>query len=176
MTPKAILFLINIIGGIMVIGSYVYGIKTHSQGVNILWGNMPQGLRYFSSVFMLLAAIGYFLFTLYILFRIDPISLKIGNIFDFKIFYLIYSLILVPSAFWMPLTYRVTEQPDGGLWLLIRIILIIVGLASLSLVFALLTLNPKETGIFYWLAVTGAVAFFIQTGINDAIIWAKYFH
>jgi hypothetical protein len=136
---------------------------------------MPQNLRNFSSISMLIAAIGYFFFTLFILFKIDPGTVKIAGIFDFRLFYLIYTLILLPSAFWMSLTFKMIESPSSGLWLLIKAILIIIGIASLALVISLLTLSQKEATLFYWLAVAGSVAFFIQTGINDAVIWARYF-
>jgi hypothetical protein len=39
----------------------------------------------------------------------------------------------------------------------------------------LLTSTIREPAWSYWLAVVGAAAFFVQTGIMDAVIWSIYF-
>jgi hypothetical protein len=50
-----------------------------------------------------------------------------------------------------------------------------VGLASASLVWALLSLQTKTPGIAYWLAVAGSSYFAFHTLVLDAIIWAALF-
>jgi len=50
-----------------------------------------------------------------------------------------------------------------------------VGLASLSLLAALLTIDPKEPAMAYWAAVAGSAAFSLQTAVLDAIVWNVYF-
>lgn len=172
---KIIFLVINIMGGLAVIGSYVFGIMTHPGMADSLWGKIPPAVKSFNYIIMPLAVIGYLLFTYFILFHIDAKKFLIANTFGFEAINIIFFLILVPSAFWMSLTFGVLENPASGHWWAVRTVLFIVGLASLALVIALLLSNMKEPAWAFWLAVAGSILFFIQTGINDAFIWAAYF-
>ena len=170
-----ILLIINVIGGIAVIGSYVFGLNAQSGGANVLWGGVPANIRTVYTVSMILAALGYFAFLYYIFFKIDPVEVTIAKTFSFSLFYIIFLGILIPSAFWMPLTNVYVGNSSGAIWVAIRLVLIVVGIASIALVWALLTLQEKVTGIPYWLAVAGAGYFAFHTTILDAIIWAALF-
>jgi hypothetical protein len=170
-----ILLIINVIGGAAVIGSYIFGLNVQSGGANVLWGGVPANIRPVYTVSMILSALGYFAFLYYIFFRLDPAQTIIAGISGFTLFYVIFLLILIPSAFWMPLTNFYVGNPSTGMWVLIRTVLAIVGLASISLLWALLTLHGKVPGASYWLAVVGSGYFAFHTTILDAIIWAALF-
>ena len=75
----------------------------------------------------------------------------------------------------MPLTFRMIEQPDGILWLGIRLVLATVGLGSLGMIAALLRLTPRGGTVFHWAAVIGSIAFAIQTALLDALVWPAFF-
>ena len=68
---KWILLIINVIGGVAVLGSYVLGLRAHPNGTDALWGGVPQAIRPFYGIWMLFAAAGYFAFTLFLLFGVD---------------------------------------------------------------------------------------------------------
>lgn len=170
-----ILIAINVIGGILVIGSYVQGFRAHPDSGTVLWGGVPESVRPLYTFGMVLAALGYFAFSYFIVFRLDPEEVRIGNLFNFWIFLVIYALILFPSALWMPLTRAMVDNPAPVLLWSIRITLAVVGLASLSLLAALLTIDPKEPAMAYWAAVAGSAAFSLQTAVLDAIVWNVYF-
>ncbi|MBN2240747.1 MAG: hypothetical protein JW712_13310 [Dehalococcoidales bacterium] len=172
---QIILLVINIIGGIAVIGSYILGLNAQSGGANVLWGGVPAGIRPVYFVSMLLSALGYFAFIYFILFRLVPADVTIAGKFGYSLFYIIFVLMLLPSAAWMPLSNLYVTNGGTGIWLGIRIVLFIVGLASASLVWALLTLNTKLPAVPYWLAVAGAAYFTAHTLILDAIVWAALF-
>ena len=59
---QVILLVINVLGGIAVIGSYVLGLNAQSGGANVLWGGVPVGIRPVYTVSMIISAIGYFAF------------------------------------------------------------------------------------------------------------------
>jgi len=118
---------------------------------------------------------GYFAYTYFIFFRLDPEEARIANRLGFTVFNVIYVAILIPSALYMPLTFKMLEQPSPGLWWTVRLDLAVVGLASLGLIAALLTLRPRRPAWAYWLAVAGSVAFSIQTALLDALIWPALF-
>jgi hypothetical protein len=164
-----------LVGGASVIGSYVYGFLTHSGSINDFWGASPEVFKTVNIPFMILAAIGFIGFTYFILFRIKTNEVKIANRFSYNIFFIIFTLILFPSAFWMPLTLSMIANPDDSIWIIIRLILAIVGVSSVALILVLMSLRPKYPGIAYWFAVGGANAFSIQTFIFDTFLWPLFF-
>ncbi|MFZ7102122.1 MAG: hypothetical protein ACOWWO_05590 [Peptococcaceae bacterium] len=172
---KIILLLINIIGGIAVIGSYVYGLNAQSAGTSVLWGGVPQNIQPVYAVSMVLSAIGYFAFLYYLLFKVNPSQVKISGEFGYSLFYWIFAGILVPSAFWMPLTNIYIENPVILNWVLIRLVLFLVGLASLMLVLAIYKTSPDTKGIPRPAAIAGSIYFTFHTLILDAIVWAELF-
>jgi hypothetical protein len=174
-TQQIILLVINIIGGAAVVGSYILGLNSSTDGANALWGGVPANIRPVYGFSMILAALGYFAFIYFILFRLVPGEVLIAGRFGFSLFFVIFLLILIPSAFWMPLTNVYLNNPDTGLWIGIRAVLALVGLASISLVWALLSLQSKEPGITYWLAVAGSGYFAFHTAVLDAVVWAALF-
>ena len=174
-TEQVILLIINVLGGAAVIGSYVLGLKGQSGGANVLWGAVPNSLRPVYTVSMILSALGFFAFIYFILFRLVPGEVLIGGRFGFSLFYVIFLVILVASAFWMPLTNAYVGNPSTGMWIGIRTVLALVGLGSIALMLALLTLQTKVPGISYWLAVAGSGYFAFHTAILDAIVWAALF-
>ena len=64
---QILLFVINAIGGISVIASYVLGFKNNPNSGDTLWGGVPVWLRPIYTVSMVLSALGYFLFLYFIL-------------------------------------------------------------------------------------------------------------
>jgi hypothetical protein len=174
-TQQLILLGIIIVGGVSVIGSYIYGFRTHPNSVNSLWGGTPKTLRLINLPFMILAAIGFIAFSYFILFHLNPEEVQIANSLGFYLFYIIFALILIPSAFWMPLTFAMIARPKTSLWIGIRLTLAIVGISSIALLIVLLYLNINEPGLLYWFAVGGAVAFSIQTVLFDVFLWPIFF-
>ena len=170
-----VLLVVIAIFGAGVIGSYIQGIAANPGGAEKLWGNVTGGLRIFNYITMLLAVAGFFMFTYYLFFRTDPSVAKVVGDLNFWVFIIIYALILLPSAFWMPLTFNVLTTQNTWAWVADRAVLFIVGFASLGLTVALLTLQPRISDVAYWMAVAGSVLFCIQTLIMDAFIWAANF-
>jgi len=169
------LLALNLVGGIAVLASYYAGFAMHPANAGLLWGKLPEGLKPLYTVSMLSAAAGYFPITVLLLFRTDPERARIAGRFGFGCFQLLYGLILIPSALWMPLTFRLLDGWDPALWTTIRVVLALVGIGSLGLLAALLTLSPVTSRRLYLLAVAGAVAFCVQTAVLDATVWPAYF-
>jgi hypothetical protein len=172
---KWLLLLINIVGGTAVLGSYVYGFRSSPDAAGLLWGGVPEGIRPLYTTSMFLAAAGYFAFTTFIL-QLRTAETRVSSQFGFGIFNVLYAAILIPSALWMPLTL-LTVEPSALAWLwLVRIVLAVVGMASLGLLFALLNVKPRRPAWLQRIAVLGSLLFCFQTVILDAIVWVVYFH
>ena len=174
---KLVLIWINLLGGAAVLGSYVYELWNHPSVGAGLWGRVPLRLQPAYTGSMLAAAVGYFLFTFFILFRLAPRPTQVS------LFSALYVLILAPSALWMPLTVRMLEQPSPLLWVVIRMVLALVGLGSVGLLAALMrstaslavAIRSQPRPWAYGLAIVGCLAFCVQTVLLDAIVWTAYF-
>jgi len=120
---------------------------------------------------MILSAVSYFAFIYFILFRLNPAEVKIAGSLGFDTFFVIFTSILLFSSLWMPFTYSYVDAPNPGTWIAIRVVLILVGLSSCALLWALLGLADKTPALPYWLAVGGAGYFAFHTLILDGLIW-----
>jgi len=165
---------INLIGGTAVLGSYVLGIAGHESPGDV-WGGVPESLKPLYTVNMFLAAAGYFLFTYFVFFRVDPERARVAGRFRFGLFNALYALILIPSALWMPLTFAMLDAPSAGLWVTIRLVLAAVGIGSLGLAAAVLAVDAPGSNWPRRLAFVGTLAFSFQTAVLDALVWPAYF-
>ncbi len=172
---KRLLIFIILIGGFAVVGSYVLGVLAGSDMVRELWGGVPEGIQSIISINMFLGAAGFFLFTYFIVFRVDPAAVRIADRYGYGLFNLIYAAILFPSALWLPLTFLAVDQASVFLSWVVRLDLAVVGAASIGLIAALLKITPREPVWAHRLALVGTIPFTIQTVILDALIWGLYF-
>jgi hypothetical protein len=170
---QKILLGINVLGGAAVIGSYAWGLLTHPGTGNLLWGTIPAGAIPFYVASMILAAIGYILFTVHLLFILDPAKVQINIRAGFGGFRTLYLLILIPSALWMPLTYTMIAAPSNLIWFGIRLVLMLVGLGGLGMLSALLSIQPRSPRLL--VAFIGCIFFCIQTVLFDALVWPNFF-
>jgi hypothetical protein len=165
---------INVLGGAAVLASYVHGLLTHPETRNGLWGSMPEELQAVYGVTMWLAAAGYFFFSYYFLVRTDAERVRFGR-HGFGLVNVLYALIMVGSALWMPLTFAYFDNPTAPAWLLVRADLLLVALAAIGLMIALFTMKPRAEGLAGVLAMLGLLLFLLQTAFLDPLVWPEFF-
>jgi hypothetical protein len=156
---KWILLAINLVGGTAVLGSYVLGFRAHPDAGQVLWGGVPESLRSLYTINMFLAAAGYFCFAYFIFFKLPEDRTRIANRFGFNLFTVLFVLILVPSALWLPLTFLTLENSSVWLVWLVRLDLWVVAAASLALLVSLVTVKPNSPAWAHRLALIGMVFF-----------------
>jgi hypothetical protein len=142
-TLQMILLLVNIAGGVAVMGSYVLWLRGSPGGADALWGGVPVKIRPAYTVSMVLSAIGYLAVLHYLFFGAVPDEVQIVGSPGFVWFIAIVVLILFPSALRMPLSALYLDRPSTGTWIAVRAVLFIVGLASIALAWSLLALEPS---------------------------------
>jgi hypothetical protein len=169
LSSRTIIIIINLIGGMAVIGSYVIGLKGKKNGANILWGGTSANVKSVYTTSMILSALGYFAFISFTLFKLNLSAVNLGLLYG------AFLGILVASTFWMPLTSMYVKNPAIKLWVGIRLALAIVGIASILLAVVLVSLHTKEAGLAYWLAVAGSVYFAFHTAVLDMLLWPIFF-
>jgi uncharacterized membrane protein len=172
---QIILLLMNVVGGAAVIGSYVLWLRGSSGGANALWGRVPAGLRPVYTISMILSAIGYLAVFYYLLFEAGADEVRISGELGFVWFIPIVVLMLFPSALWMPLSSLYVDRPSTVIWIAVRTVLFVVGLASIALAWALLALEPNDGNAAYWIAAVGSCYFAFHTFVLDALLWAALF-
>lgn len=163
---------VNVIGGLLVLGSYVFGFVARPDAMGALWGGVPETLRPLYTANMFLAAGGYFLFTHYFVFRLSA-DTTVAGVAATRLVTALYLLVLIPSALWLPVTVAIVDQPSVWLWLLIRLDLALVGVASLGLLVSAVIARPRARG--RTAAIVGTIPFSVQTALLDATIWPIYF-
>lgn len=175
MGARNLLLVVNLVGGIAVLGSYGWGIATHPAPGPALWGAVPAAWRSWYGLSMIPAALGYIAFASYLLFRVDPDATRLALGLPYAALLVPFLLILVPSALWMPLTLRFAEAGGEGLWWAIRIGLWTTAFGALLAGLAVATVTPRVATLHWGAAVAGTVFFFFQTGVLDAILWVATF-
>ncbi len=164
MTGRYSLIAIILILGFGVLMSYYLAAMANTHGVAALWGNLPDRLKIFYPIGMLVATLGFFPFSYYCIFKAPSPAKYIPG----------YLLILIPSIAWMPLTVSFLDEASSLKWQLIRLVLFLVPLGA-SLVYWRLKAESGNT-LIKRLSIIGLVGFILHTLILDAIIWPKYFH
>lgn len=167
---------LNLIAGPAVLASYVWSAKSYpGETVARLWGDVPAAVQPYYTSWMFVAATGYFLFTYFLFFRLDAARTRVAGRWGFGFFNLLYLLILVPSATWMPLTlaHIASPIPFGGV--LIVAGLWATGFASLALIWAIANVEPREPAGAWKAALVGSVLFAGQTFALDSCVWPLLF-
>ena len=168
------LLALNALGGLAVLVSYAIGLGGSSSVGNALWGGIPEALRPVYTVNMFLAAGGYFLFTPYIALRLSREPIRYPGGFGFGIFHVLYALVLIPSALWLPLTEQMVLAPGAALWWSIRFVLFLVGAGAVGLLVVLSKLPSSAPPGRGW-AIAGLAPFVLQTAVLDALIWPAFY-
>jgi hypothetical protein len=168
------LLLLNVVGGIAVLGSYVLAFAYAPAVRDGLWGGVPEALRPLYTVNMLLAAAGYFPFTwLFVLG--EPAYAAARSPGHDRAMLAIYALVLLPSALWLPMTAWLIESPSTLLFWAVRLDLFAVGLGALAILVRTAQHGWQRRTPSAWLPFVGALPFFVQTAILDALIWPAYY-
>lgn len=158
--------LVNLVGGVAVLGSYALWLGHRPEEAGLLWGAIGGAGRTVYTSSMLLAAAGYFAFTVPLLVA-DPERTGLGGL------QATLALILLPSALWMPLAFEFLRFPSAVSWWAMRAVLGVVGIASLALVAGIA--RRREVLPAGRLALAGSVAFAFQTAVLDALVWPRWF-
>ena len=171
---KLLFVLINVVGGIAVLGSYAYGFVAYPDAVAALWGDVPEGLIGVYTGNMFLAATGYLLVFAYLLSQV-PTDTRTGNGgLLFERLNMLYGAVLFCSALWMPLSFALLDAPNQDLWWCIRAVLLTTGIAAIVIGLQVHR-HAVQRGRLFKVALAGYLFFCLQTAVLDALIWPAFF-
>ena len=95
--------LLNVVGGVAVLGGYWHGIEAHSGENDRLWGEIPEAVRGVYTFCMFPAAIGYLVSFAYLM-KADWSQLRFASRPAAGVLWALHSIFLLTAALWMPLS------------------------------------------------------------------------
>ena len=104
--------LVNVLGGLFVLGSYIWGLSSYPEHRETLWGGISGAWRVVFFASMLLAAVGYLAFGYYEFFRSGARAYQETGILGPYMLSIISAVFLLAATVWMPstLAYINTHQ------------------------------------------------------------------
>lgn len=172
--PRITLFVINLVGGLAVLGSYAVGISGHPGETDLLWGTLPEGIRGVYTLNMLPAAVGYLVAFGYLM-ATPPDDLQHAGAPALPALNTVYAAFLVSSAAWMPLCWVALDGGRDELIPLIRLVLILAGLSSAGLLLLLSRLTNPPRRRWWQASLVGMGFLVLQCAVLDALIWPQFF-
>lgn len=165
-----VFLLVNIILGLSVILSYIWGI-IYNDDPSLLWGRVNVNHIPYIVLSMFLGAIGYLIFSFFFL-CVKKLNSLTSN--QFKYLMTLYICILFSSSLWMPLSVFYLNTTNKLILVIDLLCLYIVGLSSLLLTKFIID-NKIENSLIWKFSVIGGLQFVFHTLIIDAIYWGVNF-
>tara|TARA_B100001123_G_C15224287_1_gene992567 strand:- start:335 stop:862 length:528 start_codon:yes stop_codon:yes gene_type:complete len=170
---RNILFLlVNLILGFAVILSYIWGLVYYPEYGSALWGKVETNNIPYIIFSMMLAAVGYFVFSFYFL---KYKKFQTFNTLEYLYILSLYIVILFFSALWMPLSIGFINTNNNFFLILDLVSLYLVGISSLLLTIFLIQDKSLRRKLIWKLSVLGGFQFTFHTLIIDAIYWGMNF-
>ena len=173
MTNTSIFFLVNLVGGIAVLGSYCAGLYLYPDQRTALWGGVVGNWKTLFTTSMFFAATGYIVFCY---------TMTISDGANESSFLGKYTFIILAAAFlfsasvWMPATLQYLDTKNEIWW--------VVSVTSLWITAACLTCMglafnftefPNVNLFQNSVALTGMICITFHCLVFDAIIWVTKF-
>ena len=178
MSATTIFFIVNVIGGTSVLGSYWLGIYYYIDQPESLWGGVSGSLRTFFTISMLPAALGYIAFFYFMVFRSGIASFSNSSILGLQTQHapsIMCALFLIASTIWMPATISYINSQQWGWWITAVLSLWTTGFALVG-ISNLFYVNTAENIIWTRnLAFVGLMYITFHCVVLDAIIWVLKF-
>ena len=164
--------LVNFILGSTVILSYIWGLVFYPEYDSALWGKIDTDYIPYIIFSMFLAAIGYFIFSFYLICFKKFQTLRISQ----YIYILsLYIVILFFSTLWMPFSIGFIHTNNNFFLILDLFSLYLVGVSSLLLTIFLIQDKVMRRRLIWKLSVLGGLQFTFHTLLIDAIYWGVNF-
>ena len=166
--------LLNVVGGVAVLGGYWLGIDAHSGENDRLWGEIPESVRGVYSFCMFPAAFGYLVSFAYLM-KADWSQLRFASRPAAGALWALHSVFLLTAALWMPLTWSALDHGTVSLYWPIQVLLLVTGLCSAGLVLSLRSLidppHPRQARWAQW----SLLALVFQCLVLDGLVWPRFF-
>ncbi|MEC7242557.1 MAG: hypothetical protein VXW32_15090 [Myxococcota bacterium] len=167
-------FVLNLIGGLGVLGSYAVGLQAHWGQNELLWGGIPESVRGAYTSCMFPAALGYLVCFAYLM-KADWEDLRFRNGPAGRSLLRLHLLFLATATAWMPLTWLALDHQVTALYWPIQGVLLVTGLSALGIWRSLFRLVDPPNPRFLLAAKVGFFFLVFQCLVLDALVWPRFF-
>ena len=175
MSSTQLFLLINVIGGISVLGSYFICLAFYPEFRTSLWGGVDGSLRKLFTASMLPAAIGYLVFFYFMVFKLDTGSFENQTFWRQHGPSMICLIFLTASTVWMPATISYLTTSNQSWWLIAVASLWISAVSLIVLIpviyWGTITVSP----LYKYLGILGLLYITFHCTVLDALIWVAKF-
>ena len=178
MGQTAIFLVINIIGGVLVLGSYLICFTQFPQERTNLWGKVSKKAQQRIVPFMLLAAGGYLVTSWWFWQIIEPDFVSFPGKFTYLSIITLFAILLALSTAWMPVAVLAIRTRSTIWKTATNSVLTGVSISSLLILFLICTATTETSGTSAGqiIAIAGWCFLSFQTVILDGILWVIKFH
>lgn len=175
MSSSTLFLFINLVGGSAVLGSYIAGLYFYPDTRSSLWGSLGETSQKTFVISMVIAAIGYVIFILFMGFTKD--GNQFSQYFIWGLFSpgLVCALFLIFSAIWMPATIAYINTNNIIWWVITVGVLWISAFWVLTLLIGIILSGLDRSTPFTLLAILGLGYVVFHCLILDAIVWVIKF-
>ena len=167
-------FVLNLLGGLGVLGSYAIGLQAHWGSNALLWGGIPESVRGVYTSCMFPAAFGYLVCFAYLL-KADWSSLRFEDGPAGRTLLRLHLLFLATATAWMPLTWLALDHQVTHLFWPIQGVLLVTGLSAFAIWRSLFKLIDPPSPRFLKAAKICFAFLVFQCLVLDAMVWPRFF-
>ena len=166
---------VNIIGGIAVLGGYIFALLSHPETRSDLWGGVPIQWRVWIVSSMFLAAFGY-CYAMYYMVINEGLSLHFfwGKVDAAKMIILLI-LFLSSSSLWIYTTFSYIDSPTYLKWAFVQAELWITAISILLITIGLVTASGVEQPLKHNISILGLSLISFHCLVLDAMLWINRF-
>ena len=177
MSTRTLFALVNILGGMAVLGSYAWCLVTYPEHRNALWGGVHGTLRSIFTLSMLLAAGGYITFCYVIIFQVGERTFGKNPVLGTNAIIILTTVFLASAAMWMPSLIAFYRSGEGHWWVVCTLslwvtaisLILMTGVTAISHVDGIskASINASVAGLAY----TTFHCLFL-----DAVVWVALYN
>jgi len=169
--------IVNVVGGVAVLGGYAGFLSVFPEQRASLWGGIEGGWQSVFVISMFGAAAGYLIFTYCVLFRSAPYGFSSRLMKSKHSVSTFSSIFLGAAAVWMPAT--ITYLDTGSLaWWIIAVASLWITALTLAAMTAIVVLSPFSipSPFARIMAIVGISYITFHCLLFDAIVWVSLFN
>ena len=176
MSGTIIFLIINVVGGISVLGGYLVCLYVFPDQREALWGGVQNRWQSVFTVSMLMATAGYLLFSYGILFKSSPEEFSSRLLNNSHVISVLCMAFLISAAIWMPATIAYLKT-GNSIWWTISVTSLWITAISLIIVTFIVIAYPSAipSSFFRGLTISGISYVTFHCLMLDAIIWVSRF-
>ncbi len=167
--------LINIIGGIAVLGGYVIALINHPETRNELWGGVPENLRFWITIFMFISAFGYCFAMYYLIFDEGLFLNFFWGKFDYKLIKILLIIFLLTAALWIHTAFIYIESGSKLYWNFVQLELWLTGISAFLIMIGIATAIGVKNSNLHLYSILGLSAISFHCLALDAFLWLNKF-